>query len=52
MNKILIALLSLATTFSVLAADGFSSVEEQMTGKEFTAAGLDKLSQQGTLTAP
>ena len=46
MNKILIALLSLTTTFSVLAADGFSSVEEQMTGKEFTAAGLDKLSQQ------
>lgn len=46
MNKILIALLSLVTTFSVLAADGFSSVEEQMTGKEFTAAGLDKLSQQ------
>ena len=46
MNKILIALLSLATTLSVLAADGFSSVEEQMTGKEFTAAGLDKLSPQ------
>ena len=46
MNKILIALLSLTTTFSALAADGFSSVEEQMTGKEFTAAGLDKLSQQ------
>ena len=46
MNKILITLLSLTTTFSVLAADGFSSVEEQMTGKEFTAAGLDKLSQQ------
>ena len=46
MNKILIALLSLTTAFSVLAADGFSSVEEQMTGKEFTAAGLDKLSKQ------
>jgi len=46
MNKILIGLLSLTTTLSVLAADGFSSVEEQMTGKEFTAAGLDKLSPQ------
>jgi len=46
MNKILIALLSLTTTLSALAAEGFSSVEEQMTGKEFTAAGLDKLSQQ------
>jgi hypothetical protein len=46
MNKILIALLSLATALSVLAAEGFSSVEEQMTGKEFTATGLNKLSQQ------
>jgi len=46
MNKFFIALLSLTTTLSVLAAEGFSSVEEQMTGKEFTAAGLDKLSQQ------
>jgi hypothetical protein len=45
MNKILITLLSITTTFSVLAAEGFSSVEEQMTGKEFSAAGLDKLSQ-------
>ena len=45
MNKILIILLSLTTTFSVLAAEGFSSVEEQMTGKEFSAAGLDRLSQ-------
>jgi hypothetical protein len=45
MNKILIILLSLTTTFSVLAAEGFSSVEEQMTGKEFSAAGLDQLSQ-------
>ena len=46
MNKFFTALLCLTTTFSVLAAEGFSSVEEQMTGKEFTAAGLDKLSQQ------
>ena len=46
MKKILIALLSLSASFSLLAADGFSSLEEQMTGKEFSAAGLDKLSQQ------
>ena len=46
MNKILIALLFLSATLSVLAAEGFSSLEEQMTGKEFTASGLDKLSQQ------
>lgn len=45
MNKFLIALLSLATSLSLLAAEGFSSLEEQMTGKEYTAAGLDKLSQ-------
>jgi len=46
MNKILIVLLSLSATLSALAAGGFSSLEEQMTGKEFSAAGLNKLSQQ------
>ena len=46
MNKILIVLLFLSVTLSVLAAGGFSSLEEQMTGKEFSAAGLDKLSPQ------
>jgi len=45
MNKFLIALLSLLLASPLYAAEGFSSVEEQMTGKEFTAAGLDKLSQ-------
>jgi hypothetical protein len=45
MKKLLIALLSLATSLSLLAAEGFSSLEEQMTGKEYTAAGLDKLTQ-------
>lgn len=39
-------LLFLSVTLSALAAGGFSSLEEQMTGKEFSAAGLDKLSQQ------
>ena len=46
MNKILIVLLFLSVTLSVVAAGGFSSLEEQMTGKEFSAAGLDKLSPQ------
>jgi len=46
MNKILIVLLFLSATLSALAAGGFSSLEEQMTGKEFSAAGLNKLSQQ------
>ena len=46
MNKILVVLLFLSVTLSVLAAGGFSSLEEQMTGKEFSAAGLDKLSKQ------
>jgi hypothetical protein len=53
MNKLLIALLFLSTSLaSGLAPDpafgadeGFSSLEEQMTGEEFKAAGLDKLTQ-------
>lgn len=45
MNRILIAILLLAllAVATSHAADGFSSLEEQMTGSEFTAAGLDKL---------
>jgi hypothetical protein len=46
MNKFLIALLTLSCSVSLLAAEGFSSLEEQMTGKEFTAAGLDKLTAE------
>lgn len=46
MKKILVALLALTTSISAMAADGFSSLEEQMTGKEFMASGLGKLSQQ------
>lgn len=46
MNKFLIICLSLSISFPLLAAEGFSSLEEQMTGKEFTAAGLDKLSAE------
>ena len=45
MNKFLIAFISLLVSVSIFAAEGFSSLEEQMTGKEFSAAGLDKLSQ-------
>lgn len=43
MNKLLIAILSLTMPLSVIAAEGFSSLEEQMSGKEFTATGLGKL---------
>jgi len=46
MNKILTTLLILTTSASLLAAEGFSSLEEQMNGKEYTAAGLDKLTPQ------
>lgn len=48
MNKIItvVALLLLSTAFSVFAAEGFSSLEEQMNGKEFTEAGLNKLTPQ------
>ena len=43
MNKFVIAILSLTLPLSVLAAEGFSSLEEQMSGKEFTTSGLNKL---------
>lgn len=46
MNKVFLTLLLLTTCLPALAADGFSSLEEQMTGKEFDAAGLEKLSPQ------
>ena len=43
MKRISILLLVLLWSLPLAASEGFSSVEEQMTGKEFTAAGLDKL---------
>jgi hypothetical protein len=46
MYKILVPLLALLVTVSAFAADGFSSLEEQMTGREFMASGLNKLSQE------
>lgn len=46
MNKFLILILSLTMPLCVIAAEGFSSLEEQMSGKEFTATGLDKLAPE------
>ena len=43
MKRFLFVLLCLLAYSTQVAADRFSSLEEQMTGKEFTAAGLDKL---------
>lgn len=43
MNRFPIVLLGLLISSTGLAAEGFSSIEEQMTGKEYTAAGLNKL---------
>ena len=54
MNKFLTALLLFSVCFAASMApkpalgaeEGFSSLEEQMTGQEFEAAGLEKLSPQ------
>lgn len=43
MKKTLVFFLLYAVTFSVLAQESFSSVEERMTGKEFMQSGLAKL---------
>lgn len=43
MNRTLIALLACCLALPLSAADGFSSLEEQMTGAEFAEAGLEKL---------
>jgi hypothetical protein len=45
MSRFAALLLCLTIAFPLLADEGFSSLEEQMTGKEFSAAGLHKLSQ-------
>ena len=45
MKNTVLALLSLSIGLSAFAATGFSSLEEQMTGNQFSAAGLDKLSK-------
>ena len=46
MYKILLAVLALTIPLSLTAAEGFSSLEEQMTGKEYTASGLNKLTPE------
>ncbi|MEE4175411.1 MAG: hypothetical protein V2I57_14260 [Xanthomonadales bacterium] len=43
-------ILILAATPYALAQQGFSTIEERMTGKEFTDAGLDKLSDEELAT--
>jgi len=43
MNKLLLIILIIAFCGSAVAQQAFSSLEEQMTGKEFDAAGLEKL---------
>lgn len=46
MKKFLIFTLVFAVNFSAQAADGFSTLEERMTGKEFMEAGLGKLTNE------
>ena len=46
MKKFFVAFLFALLSTSVSAQSAFSSLEEQMNGKEFTAAGLDKLSPE------
>lgn len=46
MKKCLLALLIIAWHTALLAQEPFSSVEERMSGKEFQAAGLHKLTDE------
>jgi len=46
MYKILVALLTFLIVSAAIAAEGFSSLEEQMTGRDFMASGLNKLSPE------
>lgn len=46
MKNTLLFILCLSFSSLVVAAEGFSSLEEQMTGKEYTAAGLNKLTPE------
>jgi hypothetical protein len=46
MKKFLLALLAVLFSQITHADTSFSSLEEQMTGKDFTASGLDKLSPE------
>lgn len=46
MKRVLVLLSLVLVCDSVLSQAGFSSVEERMTGQEFTEAGLDKLTDE------
>jgi hypothetical protein len=46
MKRVLVLLCLVLICDSVLSQEGFSSVEERMTGQEFTAAGLAKLTPE------
>lgn len=46
MKNIFLLLLAITTSATVFAATEFSSLEEQMTGKQFMEAGLGKLSPE------
>lgn len=46
MNRFFLTVLLLLISTATLAQQAFSSLEEQMNGKEFTAAGLDKLTPE------
>ncbi|MCW8925620.1 MAG: hypothetical protein OQJ84_05130, partial [Xanthomonadales bacterium] len=46
MKKALVFTLAFAVSFSIQAADSFSTLEERMTGKEFKETGLGKLTNE------
>jgi hypothetical protein len=46
MKKLFLAVMAILCTQTVIAQTSFSSLEEQMTGKDFQATGLDKLSAE------
>jgi len=46
MNKLLLTLFLFTLSGQVVAQQAFSSLEEQMNGKEFTESGLEKLSAE------
>jgi hypothetical protein len=46
MKRLLLPVFAFLISFSALAADNFSTFEERMSGKEFKAAGLDKLTAE------
>jgi hypothetical protein len=46
MKKLLLLIFAFSLSFAALAADSFSTFEERMSGKEFKAAGLNKLTAE------